>query len=108
MRRSLHKKPPIDDGSKPTAQVRRFFEQNPDEELTFEDFRNKFGLSDTTARDLVKRLIQLRELEFAHVIRLRSKGIAKAVSASLPADYAPPPTPTPATFDAFLRSQLVK
>jgi hypothetical protein len=46
-----------------------FYLSNEDEELSFKDLVTKFGLKETNARDIVKRLIFLRELEFVHVIR---------------------------------------
>ena len=51
-----------------------FFEQNPDEELTMTDVQTKFGGCPNTVSGAVKRHSQL--LEYAHVIRLKAKGVA--------------------------------
>lgn len=55
----------------------RFYEQNPDEELTHADIHAKFGV---TRKNTEQALILLRKeglLESVHVVRLRRKGIAQ-------------------------------
>jgi len=51
-----------------------FFEGNPDEELTMEDIRTKFGASISNAYNAVERNTHV--LEYVHVVRLKSKGQA--------------------------------
>lgn len=67
-----------DPASVPEA-VRRFFLANPDEELTFEQLALKFGCTVWTARHAVRELKEAGLIESVHVIRNRSKGIAKEV-----------------------------
>lgn len=60
--------------------VKCFFRDHPDEELTPTDFRLKFGVTEATRRWLIVALAQEGLLESVHVIRLRSKGIAKEIT----------------------------
>jgi hypothetical protein len=63
--------------------VRRFFADHPDEELTAADFRSKFNCSEATRRWIMVALGgEGGELESVHVIRLRSKGIARDMTAA--------------------------
>lgn len=65
-------------GSSPesmTARIRRFFVENPDEEMTYELLAVKFDAPIYTVRDIVKHLREAG-VESLHVIRHRSKGIA--------------------------------
>lgn len=59
------------------ARVKRFYAERPDEELTHASLRAKFGLSKWTAVWVLRELVEEGVLESVHVIRLRSKGIAK-------------------------------
>lgn len=58
------------------ASLRRFFADNPDEELSYRDIAAKFDTTVEYARDAVKLLKDRGELESIHVIRLPSKGRA--------------------------------
>jgi hypothetical protein len=51
------------------ARMRRFFEANPEEELTYEDVRAKFDLSDRTAYARVQEAIEEGWLRRETVIR---------------------------------------
>jgi AraC-like DNA-binding protein len=55
--------------------VLKFFEDNPDEELTPQDIQDKFGASTSGTSNLIRRHGDI--LECVHVVRLRSKGIAQ-------------------------------
>lgn len=58
--------------------VRRFFAENPDEEMTAAQFRAKFNCTEATRRWIMVSLGgESGEIESVHVIRLRAKGIAK-------------------------------
>lgn len=66
-------------GSSPeslTARIRRFFVENPDEEMTYELLAAKYDAPIYTVRDIVKHLREAGIVESLHVIRNRSKGIA--------------------------------
>lgn len=52
-----------------TGRLRAFFEANPEEELTYQDIEDKFGMTPSAARQSVKQLRDRRELETLHVIR---------------------------------------
>lgn len=58
------------------ARVRKFFEDNPDEELSYKAIMAKFGCTMWTARKCVYELAEAGYLESVHVIRRRVKGIA--------------------------------
>lgn len=57
--------------------VKRFYADNPSEELTHTLLREKFSCSKWTAVWILRELIAEGVLESVHVIRLRTKGIAK-------------------------------
>ena len=57
--------------------VKRFYADNPREELTHASLRAKFGLSKWTAVWVLRELVEEGVLESVHVIRLRTEGIAK-------------------------------
>lgn len=59
--------------------VKAFYRDNPGEELTHQQFRDKFSCSKWTAVWIIRTLIEEGLLESPHVIRLRSEGIAKEV-----------------------------
>ena len=59
------------------ARVKRFFLDNPREELTHALLREKFACSKWTAVWLLRELVEEGVLESVHVIRLRTEGIAK-------------------------------
>jgi len=56
------------------ARVKRFYFDNPDEELTHALLRAKFGITKWTAVWLLRELVEEGILESVHVIRLRMKG----------------------------------
>ena len=55
--------------------VKRFLEDNPDEELTMGDIQAKF---ETTRSAAINAVVRLRHhgIEYAKVVRLKAKGIA--------------------------------
>lgn len=55
--------------------VLKFFQDNPDEELTPQDIRDKFGASYSSASNMLQRHGDI--LESVHVVRLKSKGVAQ-------------------------------
>lgn len=57
--------------------VKRFFLDNPDEEVTPAEFRAKWSCTEATRRWLIVALAEEGLLESVHVIRLRAKGIAR-------------------------------
>lgn len=57
--------------------VKRFYADNPSEELTHALLREKFACSKWTAVWILRELVEEGILESVHVIRLRTKGIAK-------------------------------
>lgn len=57
--------------------VRRFYADNPDEELTWPELREKFGCSRHTARWVVRALIEDGFLESERLVRRRALAIAK-------------------------------
>jgi Fic family protein len=57
--------------------VRQFFENAPEEELTYEFIVIQFGCTLGTARKVVYSLVETGFLESVHVIRRREKGIAR-------------------------------
>lgn len=59
------------------SRLRRFFTENPDEELTFALITVKFDVSIMHAREVVARMVAAEELESVHLVRARAKGIAK-------------------------------
>lgn len=60
-------------GAKET--LRRYFQANPDEELTWPDMLVKFERCRKTLTLALAELIEEGELESVHVIRLREKGM---------------------------------
>jgi DNA-binding IclR family transcriptional regulator len=54
-----------------------YFARNPDEELSYAGVVAKFGISEKSARNIVPSLARQGLLESVHVIRLRSKGVAR-------------------------------
>ena len=58
-----------------SGKLLEFFEANPDEELTMADIQTKFGGCANTVGNAIKRHSDM--LEYAHVVRLKSKGIAQ-------------------------------
>jgi hypothetical protein len=59
------------------ARMAAFFRRNPDEELTFEQAILKFEANNNTMRQGVQELVREGLLESVHVVRLRSRGVAK-------------------------------
>lgn len=60
-------------GSKTAAgRVHVFFTENPWEELTVVDVMKKFDLRESTAREIIRRLMRSRVVESVHVIRRHS------------------------------------
>lgn len=58
-----------------SAELRRFFSDNPDEELTYSDIEIKFGCSPGSARSAVAHLRSVGEpIEAVHLIR-RQAGV---------------------------------
>lgn len=57
--------------------IRKFFVDNPDEELTLPMLREKFGVSANAIAEALKRLKKEGQIESVHVVRLRAKGIAR-------------------------------
>ncbi len=53
------------------GRVRRFYFDNPTEELTHNMLRQKFGISKWTAVWVLRELVEEGLLESVHVIRLR-------------------------------------
>ena len=60
-----------------TERVRRFFVENADEELTYSLMMKKFDLNSNQVHSIVNKLRAKGLLESVHVIRLRTKGIAR-------------------------------
>lgn len=60
--------------------VRCYFDDNPDEELTHAQLREKFSMSKWTAVWVLRELVEEGYMESVHIIRLRSQGIAKEVA----------------------------
>lgn len=61
-----------------SGRIRKFFEENPDEELTYDQFKTKFELTDGGARMVVHRLVyQEGFLERVDVVRRRDKGLSQ-------------------------------
>jgi hypothetical protein len=60
--------------------VKRFYADNPEEELTYPALMAKFSCSKWAARWIVRTLVEEGECESVHVIRLRVQGIAKEVA----------------------------
>ena len=56
------------------AKLRTFFDDNQDEELTPDLLREKFGVSQLKAREIVGKLCRSGVLESVTVIRVRAKG----------------------------------
>ncbi len=56
------------------AEILKFFERNPEEELTYELLRQKFGITERSAHAAISRLVSENRLESIHVIRLPAKG----------------------------------
>jgi AraC-like DNA-binding protein len=54
------------------AQVRQYFIDNPDEELTYEAIMIKFDVTKRSAFRVVYALTELGMLEHVHVVRLRA------------------------------------
>jgi len=52
-----------------TAAVRRFFKDNPGEELTYDDMRVKFDLSDRELYRLAREMRKEGLVEVVHVVR---------------------------------------
>ena len=59
------------------AKVKRYFDDNPEEELTYQILMDKFNITRRVAFKVVYQLADDGLLEHVHVIRLRAKGIAK-------------------------------
>lgn len=59
-----------------TGRMRRFFVDNPDEEMTFELLAVKFDAPVDAVRSVVRVLREAGVVESLHVIRHPSKGIA--------------------------------
>lgn len=59
------------------CKIAGFFDENPDEELTFQGLSDKFNAPVKTVRNVVAELVQSGKVESVHVIRLPSKGIAR-------------------------------
>lgn len=57
--------------------VKCYFEDHPQDELTHAALREKFGMTKWTAVWVLRELVEDECLESVHIIRLRSKGIAK-------------------------------
>jgi hypothetical protein len=57
------------------GRLKRFYEDNPEEELTFPDICAKFSCSYGAAAEAVKQLRHLGFLESVSVIRTRKKGM---------------------------------
>lgn len=51
------------------ARVRKFFTENPGEELTHADLQTKFGLTESQARGLVDYMLKTKELRSERVLR---------------------------------------
>ncbi|WP_428414413.1 hypothetical protein [Methylibium sp.] len=58
------------------ARIRKFFLDNPDEEMTYELLTAKFGAHHQTVRDAVRVLRDEGLLEALHVVRRVEKGRA--------------------------------
>ena len=59
------------------GRLRRFFLDNPDEELRIVDIQSKLDCSQDSARFAIATLRKMKMLESVHVVRMRSKGIAQ-------------------------------
>ena len=57
--------------------IGEYFEANADEEMTYADISQKFGCTIEAARQAVYAAMDSGVIESVHVIRNRSKGIAK-------------------------------
>lgn len=51
--------------------IRKFFDANTDEELTYADMAKKFGCHPDSARNAVREMRDMGELESVHVVRRR-------------------------------------
>ena len=60
-----------------TTLLRKFFADNPDEELTYPMLMAKFDCTYDAAHNAVKVLARHGEIESVHVIRTRAKGQGK-------------------------------
>lgn len=60
--------------------IKRYLEDNPDEELTMAIICLKFDCCYSAAKSAVERLRNSGHFESVHVIRLRSKGIMKEMA----------------------------
>jgi hypothetical protein len=70
-------KPGVKHGDGVKARMARFFRTNPEEELTFEQAILKFSANNYTLRQGVQELVKEGLLESVHVVRLKSRGVAK-------------------------------
>jgi hypothetical protein len=59
------------------SRIARFFESNPEEELSYSDMTLKFGASYSALRYAVKEAVKRGQIESVHVIRRREKGAAR-------------------------------
>jgi hypothetical protein len=57
--------------------VKRFYTENPTEELTYPGVMEKFSCTKWAARWIVRTLVEDGFIESVHVIRLRTQGIAR-------------------------------
>ena len=57
------------------ARMKRYFEENPEEELSYPDVCAKFSCSYKAAADAVRQLRYSKLLECVTVIRTRKKGM---------------------------------
>lgn len=57
------------------GRMKRFFEKNPEEDLSYRDICAKFSCSYAAAADAVKQLRYSRLLECVTVVRTRKKGM---------------------------------
>lgn len=61
--------------------IRKFFEANADEELTYSDMAAKFGCTPGGARNAVREMRDMGELESIHVIRPKRSATKEAAEA---------------------------
>lgn len=59
------------------ARLRKFFADNPEEELTIRMICEKFDANPKTVEKVLGEMKAAGELESLHVVRLRTKGIAR-------------------------------
>jgi hypothetical protein len=59
-------------GEGPQCQLKRYFEMNPTEELSYEDVVAKFGSTLASARTAVARLKATGDIEAVYVIRRKA------------------------------------